>query len=1421
MKKTLFLLLVSVSSFAQQIPWASPSASTISGANKLIIQQGAVTKTATVSQLLAFGIDTTKVGRIEQGRGTAPIFMYFNGTAWVRNDTAYIPRRGANNLSGNLINNTGSFLVGAGTSTTSYATNSSLTNLVQNTGATLGAMLTLTPSPAVGLGVLNYSDSDRNRFFNIIQGSSSTPNQSFEFSKGLGYYTSDYRAQMTADNTIPDIGKVKQLISDSMAVGGGGSGTLTSVYSANSDISIDSSITGKRKLTLNSGTGANQIVKRDGSGNIVGYIPTTLTSGSINIGDGTNTAFPRTLSGDVTVSNLGVQTLATVNSNVGTFGSATQSSIQTVNAKGLTTAISNVTITPAIGSVTGLGTGVATYLGSSSITNFGTISGSQTANKVLSSPDGTNGNILARDLKRRDLKNTLTTIGTVASDDYSVDYLSTRYTTIGSNIWSVSGGKLNAAGGSTKTLGNYVGYNYYGKINSKKETISIDITVGTLTSTSFGIGIGLQGASLAVQGAILLDNVNTGRLAFYFNNSTATEDMSDGALSLSAGDVVNLRYTLLQNTLILVATNTTLSTRPSVTYTKELINNNSTTYRTPNAGFATIYSLGGSHSVDNFSVVNNASKYARILFIDDSKGAGSHQSNEGQSYTSFLARKIYGQIEVLAGGGNYIADNNATEALAYEADYIFIGVGTNDVIRGDAAATIMASYATLESSLSGYTRGTNLFYVNLPPNNTVSTVSLNSSMATTFGDNVCKIYSTFVNNGLSTIQAKYSNDGTHLNGEGKRIQANIIYDYGVRKGLWQTGENANMGGNEVHSNGAYTGLGGMNIVPQYAAHIYTFNKGNQFGISPTYNSNDGLALWSTLSGNAVLGAGCNTSDGSTITNTHTSPMRLSLNNGDFKLSSNAGLSIGASLTPTNRLQYTNSSNTWEQINSYAIFGGNNATTNGNTVFRQTNAGADANALIMIGNGVTTGAGVTSSGFGLGGGNHYYIGNGTRPILVGLIGFDGTSTAGSEDGSFYIATKPSVSSVVEAFRINASQNIGIGTIANIVHKLDVWSSSVGIGVRNYNSVALGSTSGGVFLAQSPIATAANQRMAVFAGGGYDGTNTYANARIQVFSSESHTLGVAQGGYLTFETTNNGANILSERMRIGSDGNIGIGVTVPTSTLHLKAGTTTASTAPLKFTSGTLLTTAEAGAVEFLTDKFYGTITTGAARKEFIQGDNAITEGVNIIIGSTTGTKIGTATTQKIAFYNSTPIVQPNATTDLGTVLSNIGLRGAGTAYPITTSGAVTMSNATVALSGGTLTGAATQNVYNTISTTVNAFGASTTATIFGNSTAAVTYNIGANATATATTKAINIGTSGASGSTTNITLGSSVSGSTSTTTINGTFKSTGFTVATLPTGSVGLNAYVTDALAPAYNTTVVGGGAVTIKVFHNGTNWICN
>ena len=47
----------------------------------------------------------------------------------------------------------------------------------------------------------------------------------------------------------------------------------------------------------------------------------------------------------------------------------------------------------------------------------------------------------------------------------------------------------------------------------------------------------------------------------------------------------------------------------------------------------------------------------------------------------------------------------------------------------------------------------------------------------------------------------------------------------------------------------------------------------------------------------------------------------------------------------------------------------------------------------------------------------------------------------------------------------------------------------------------------------------------------------------------------------------------------------------------------------------------------------------------------------------------------------------------------------------------------------------------------------------------------------------------------------------------------YTVATLPSGTVGQREWVTNALTPVFGAPVVGGGAVVIPVFYNGTNWI--
>jgi hypothetical protein len=112
---------------------------------------------------------------------------------------------------------------------------------------------------------------------------------------------------------------------------------------------------------------ASKLVKRDGSGNFAaGTITANLTgnasgsSGSTtgNAATATALAAGRTIgmTGDVVWTSAsftgagdvtGVGTLATVNSNVGQFGSATAIPVVTVNAKGLVTAVSTAALSAA------------------------------------------------------------------------------------------------------------------------------------------------------------------------------------------------------------------------------------------------------------------------------------------------------------------------------------------------------------------------------------------------------------------------------------------------------------------------------------------------------------------------------------------------------------------------------------------------------------------------------------------------------------------------------------------------------------------------------------------------------------------------------------------------------------------------------------------------------------------------------------------------------------------------------------------------------------------------------------------------------------------------------------------------------------------------------------------------------------------
>jgi hypothetical protein len=96
--------------------------------------------------------------------------------------------------------------------------------------------------------------------------------------------------------------------------------------------------------------------------------------------------------------------------------------------------------------------------------------------------------------------------------------------------------------------------------------------------------------------------------------------------------------------------------------------------------------------------------------------------------------------------------------------------------------------------------------------------------------------------------------------------------------------------------------------------------------------------------------------------------------------------------------------------------------------------------------------------------------------------------------------------------------------------------------------------------------------------------------------------------------------------------------------------------------------------------------------------SILDGINWTFGASTGTKIGTATTQKLGFFNATPVVQPSNTTDLRMALINLGLYATGGASPLNLNGgALTVGSAMIADAGNIAVGTSTGTKIGTATT----------------------------------------------------------------------------------------------------------------------------
>ena len=207
--------------------------------------------------------------------------------------------------------------------------------------------------------------------------------------------------------------------------------------------------------------------------------------------------------------------------------------------------------------------------------------------------------------------------------------------------------------------------------------------------------------------------------------------------------------------------------------------------------------------------------------------------------------------------------------------------------------------------------------------------------------------------------------------------------------------------------------------------------------------------------------------------------------------------------------------------------------------------------------------------------------------LGAIALVGNASAGSEYISFATFGTSDLMRVRGDGNVYVNSSLDIGTATHGTSALAVMNGSVGIGTTTpayplYVTADVANSSIGSTAVFENVRTSSSFLNSFTGVTPNLGTGGHSCFGIGV-AAATNNLNSLCFKYAGSGSTSNSFNIAfyggSDLFTVLAGGNVGIGQTTPTAVLHLKAGTATVSTAPLKFTSGTNLTTAEAGAMEY--------------------------------------------------------------------------------------------------------------------------------------------------------------------------------------------------------------------------------------------------
>ncbi len=278
-----------------------------------------------------------------------------------------------------------------------------------------------------------------------------------------------------------------------------------------------------------------------------------------------------------------------------------------------------------------------------------------------------------------------------------------NWTSTGVATWTPSLTGLAIVGGAGGVYTNYMVYDpLINSLEYWEQTILFSVT-----TAGFGIGlktrerqttdatnrsfVGRFVATGASSGKVLIDTCAEGGSTFGNRATSAT------AITWATNDLLRLTFKRDYNIYTLTIYNYANNNTVSCSFTAV----GATVAAANPASKFGIMSFGGNQTVTDYRVTSTSRKNIKALFIGDSITHGLKGSSKGKRFVDMIFKDSVSTFEVNAGGSDMTAQyaEQSTMINLYNAQYVFLMIGGNDILNGVATATWQANYMAIRNNI--------------------------------------------------------------------------------------------------------------------------------------------------------------------------------------------------------------------------------------------------------------------------------------------------------------------------------------------------------------------------------------------------------------------------------------------------------------------------------------------------------------------------------------------------------------------------------------------------------------------------------------------------------------------------------------------------------------------------------------------------